>query len=40
MARRMGQAGCNRADEFGAQKMVDEIASLYEELLSRKGLRS
>jgi glycosyltransferase involved in cell wall biosynthesis len=38
--RRMGQAGRARADEFGARKMVDEIANLYEELLARKGLRS
>ena len=40
MARRMGQAGRACADEFGARKMVGEIANLYEELLSRKGLES
>ncbi len=39
MARRMGQAGRARADEFDAWKMVDEIANLYENLLREKGLK-
>lgn len=38
MARRMGQAGRTRADEFGARKMVDDITNLYEELLARREL--
>jgi glycosyltransferase involved in cell wall biosynthesis len=37
-ARRMGQAGLARVREFSAAKMVDDIARLYEALLSAKGL--
>jgi len=40
MALRMGKAGRARAGEFGARKMVGEIANLYKELLARKGLGS
>lgn len=35
---RMGQAGRRMAPEFGAQKMVDDIAALYTELLAEKGI--
>ena len=38
LAARMGQAGLDRVDEFGARKMVRDIAALYEELLNQKGL--
>ena len=34
LAAKMGQAGQARADEFGARKMVDDIAALYETLLA------
>jgi glycosyltransferase involved in cell wall biosynthesis len=34
LAAQMGQAGQARADEFGARKMVDDIAALYETLLA------
>ena len=34
LAARMGQAGRARADEFGAHKMVDDIAALYKTLLT------
>jgi glycosyltransferase involved in cell wall biosynthesis len=34
LAARMGQAGQARADEFGARKMIDDIAALYETLLA------
>ena len=37
-AKRMGEAGCARVEEFGARRMVDQIAELYEELLRQKGL--
>ncbi len=37
-ARWMGQAGLARVHEFSAAKMVDDIARLYEALLSAKGL--
>ena len=37
-AHRMGQAGLARVGEFSAAKMVDDIARLYEALLSAKGL--
>jgi hypothetical protein len=30
----MGAASRERADEFGARKMVDDIAALYETLLA------
>ena len=33
LAGQMGAAGRERADEFGARKMVDDIAALYEALL-------
>jgi glycosyltransferase involved in cell wall biosynthesis len=36
VARRMGRAGEERVEEFGAKKMVDDIAALYEELLKRR----
>jgi len=35
LAQQMGQAGKKRATEFGAQKMVDDIAALYTELLTQ-----
>jgi glycosyltransferase involved in cell wall biosynthesis len=34
LAAEMGAAGRKRADEFGARKMVDDIAALYETLLA------
>jgi len=34
LTKRMGEAGRARADEFGAHKMVSDIAALYEELLA------
>ncbi|MBN1813018.1 MAG: glycosyltransferase family 4 protein [Anaerolineae bacterium] len=34
LAAQMGAAGRERADEFGARKMVDDIAALYEALLA------
>jgi glycosyltransferase involved in cell wall biosynthesis len=34
LAARMGAAGRERADEFGARKMVEDIAALYEALLT------
>jgi len=37
LARRMGAAGRERVPEFGARKMVAEIAALYEELLARQS---
>lgn len=38
IASRMGQAGCAKAVEFDARKMVQEIDALYSELLNNKGL--
>ncbi len=35
MAERMGEAGAAMAEPFGAQRMVDQIEALYEQLLSR-----
>jgi hypothetical protein len=32
----MGQAGLDRVDEFGARKMVRDIAALYEQLLTER----
>jgi glycosyltransferase involved in cell wall biosynthesis len=37
-ARRMGEAGYARVKEYGARRMVEQIAQLYEELLRQKGL--
>ncbi|MHC4617094.1 MAG: glycosyltransferase family 4 protein [Planctomycetota bacterium] len=37
-ARRMGDAGLSLVEEFGARRMVEQIAQLYEELLHQKGL--
>ena len=37
-ARRLGRAGLARVHEFGAVKMADDIAHLYETLLEAKGL--
>ena len=34
LAQKMGQAGKKRATEFGARKMVDDIAALYTDLLT------
>jgi len=31
----MGEAGAAMAEPFGAQRMVDQIEALYEQLLSR-----
>jgi glycosyltransferase involved in cell wall biosynthesis len=39
LARRMGKAGQVRAEEFGARKMVRDIAVLYEALLEDHTLR-
>ena len=38
LAQQMGAAGRARVDEFSATRMVDEIATLYETLLRKKGL--
>jgi glycosyltransferase involved in cell wall biosynthesis len=38
LARRMGEAGQARAEEFSAHKMVNDIAALYEALLLEAGL--
>ena len=37
-AARMGEAGCARVQEFGARRMVERIAQLYEDLMRRKGI--
>ena len=37
--RKMGEAGRTRADEFGARKMVSDIAALYEKLLAERMLQ-
>ncbi|MEA3338490.1 MAG: glycosyltransferase [Chloroflexota bacterium] len=34
LRKKMGQSGLTRADEFGARKMVRDIAALYEKLLT------
>jgi len=39
LASRMGDAGRSRAEEFGARKMVSDIAALYEALLEEHTLR-
>jgi len=39
LAWRMGKAGQVRAEEFGARKMVSDIAALYEALLEEHTLR-
>jgi glycosyltransferase involved in cell wall biosynthesis len=39
LAARMGAAGRERSAEFGARKMVDDIAALYEALLARSSDR-
>ena len=39
LARRMGQASQARAEEFSADKMVQDVAALYEALLAEHGLR-
>jgi glycosyltransferase involved in cell wall biosynthesis len=36
LAAKMGAAGRERAGEFGARKMVDDIAALYEALLAER----
>jgi glycosyltransferase involved in cell wall biosynthesis len=36
LAAQMGEAGRSRSDEFGARRMVDDIAALYEELLTER----
>jgi glycosyltransferase involved in cell wall biosynthesis len=36
LAAQMGQAGLDRVDEFGARKMVRDIAALYEQLLTER----
>jgi len=36
-ARRMGQAGRARVEEFSARRMVDQLAELYRELANRNG---
>ena len=36
-ARRMGQAGLARVEEFSARRMVDQLADLYQELATRNG---
>ncbi|HEC36052.1 MAG TPA: glycosyltransferase [Anaerolineae bacterium] len=38
LASRMGEAGRTRAEEFGARKMVSDIAALYETLLAEQSL--
>jgi glycosyltransferase involved in cell wall biosynthesis len=38
LASRMGQAGLEMVDEFGARKMVRDIEALYEELLAKQSL--
>lgn len=38
LARRMGEAGRAGVDEFGAVRMVEQIAELYRHLLREKGL--
>jgi len=35
LARRMGQAGLARVEEFSARRMVDQLAGLYQELTLR-----
>jgi glycosyltransferase involved in cell wall biosynthesis len=37
-AAQMGQVGRTRVSEFGARKMVEEIAELYTQLLVQKGV--
>jgi glycosyltransferase involved in cell wall biosynthesis len=37
LARRMGQAGLARVEEFSARRMVDQLAELYQELATRNG---
>ena len=39
LAARMGREGRARVEEYGAERMVAQIAQLYEDLLARKGLR-
>ena len=39
LARRMGEAGQARAEEFSADKMVQDVAALYEALLAEHRLR-
>lgn len=39
LAAQMGAAGRERASKFGAQKMVADIAALYEQLMTQKGLK-
>ncbi len=39
LARKMGEAGRARAEEFSARKMVSDIAALYERLLAERTLR-
>jgi glycosyltransferase involved in cell wall biosynthesis len=38
LVRRMGAAGRARVEEFGARKMVEDIAALYETLLTERNL--
>ncbi|MEM7533263.1 MAG: glycosyltransferase family 4 protein [Chloroflexota bacterium] len=37
LAQRMGQAGLARVEEFGAQRMVDQVSALYRALLQQQG---
>jgi len=39
LARRMGEAGRTRAEEFGARKMICDVAALYEALLAECASR-
>ncbi len=39
LARKMGEAGRTRAEEFSARKMVSDIADLYEALLAERGFQ-
>lgn len=39
LAKRIGEAGQARADEFGARKMVSDVEDSYEELLAERACR-
>jgi glycosyltransferase involved in cell wall biosynthesis len=39
LARRMGEAGRARVEEFSARRMVDQLAHLYDSLATREGRR-
>ena len=38
LALKMGQAGLQRVEEFGAKRMVAQISDLYRQLIMEKGL--